>query len=175
MQDKSQQPGTIEPPARPAETHRAPPMRASSPSIQGVLTGCPVHDLRTRLRDFHLRPTRQRLALGWLLFGRGDRHLTAEALYEEALKAKIPVSLATIYNTLNQFTEAGLLREIAVEGGRAYFDTNTSNHHHFHVEGETSLMDIPECGLTIANLPPPPAGMEIARVEVVVRLRRLEP
>jgi Fur family transcriptional regulator, iron response regulator len=135
--------------------------------------GCPVRDVREKLRHVHLRPTRQRVALGWLLFGRGDRHLTAESLFEEAQKARIPVSLATIYNTLNQFTAAGLLREIAVEGSRAYFDTNTSDHHHFHVEGETGLLDIPDCGLHIANLPAPPEGMEIARVEVVVRLRRI--
>ena len=88
------------------------------------------------LRQVGLRPTRQRMALGWILFGKGDRHITAEMLYEEATKAKVPVSLATVYNTLHQFTEVGLLRQVAVDGSKTYFDTNVSQHHHFFVEGE---------------------------------------
>ena len=95
------------------------------------------------LRQVGLRPTRQRMALGWLLFGKGDRHLTAEMLYEEATRAKVPVSLATIYNTLHQFTEVGLLRQVAVDGSKAYFDTNASAHHHFFIEGADELVDIP--------------------------------
>ena len=95
------------------------------------------------LREVGLRPTRQRMALGWILFAKGDRHLTAEMLYEEATKAKVPVSLATVYNTLHQFTEVGLLRQVAVDGSKTYFDTNTSAHHHFFVEGENALVDIP--------------------------------
>ncbi len=95
------------------------------------------------LREVGLRPTRQRMALGWILFGKGDRHLTAEMLYEEASRAKVPVSLATVYNTLHQFTEVGLLRQVAVDGSKAYFDTNVSEHHHFFVEGEDELLDIP--------------------------------
>lgn len=136
------------------------------------LAGCPVHDLKERLRDVGLRPTRQRVALGWLLFGRGDRHLSAETLFDEATRARVPVSLATIYNTLNQFTQVGLLREIAMDGSRTYFDTNTSHHHHFFVEGAEGLVDIPEQDIAVANLPTPPEGMEITRVEVVVRLRK---
>src|SRR3972149_1928014 len=80
------------------------------------LNGCPWHDVKSMLRDVGLRPTRQRMALGWILFAKGDRHLTAEMLYEEAIQAKVPVSLATIYNTLHQFTEVGLLRQVAVDG-----------------------------------------------------------
>jgi Fur family transcriptional regulator, iron response regulator len=136
------------------------------------LAGCPVHDLRERLKDVGLRPTRQRIALGWLLFGRGDRHLSAETLFEEAQRARVPVSLATVYNTLNQFTQVGLLREIAVDASRTYFDTNVSDHHHFFIEGGDSLMDIPAHDVSVSNLPTPPEGMEIARVEVVVRLRK---
>src|SRR6266699_6953309 len=79
-----------------------------------VLNGCPWHDVKSMLRDVGLRPTRQRLALGWLLFAKGDRHLTAEMLHEDAMRARFPVSLATVYNTLNQFTDVGLLREVAV-------------------------------------------------------------
>src|SRR5690606_41520337 len=87
-----------------------------------VLNGCPWHDVKSMLRDVGLRPTRQRMALGWILFAKGDRHLTAEMLYEEATKAKVPVSLATVYNTLHQFTEVGLLRQVAVDGSKTYFE-----------------------------------------------------
>src|ERR1035437_5140983 len=90
----------------------------------GILAGCPFHDVRMKLRAAGLRPTRQRIALGWLLFAKGDRHITAEMLFEEAAGARVRLSLATVYNTLHQFTEAGLLREIAVEGPKTYFDTN---------------------------------------------------
>lgn len=135
-------------------------------------TGCPIHDVRTMLREVGLRPTRQRMALGWLLFARGDRHLTAEMLFDEAVKARAPVSLATIYNTLHQFTEAGLLREIAVDGSKTYFDTNLADHHHFIVEGETTVFDIPGAEVAVGPLPQAPDGFEVARVDVVVRLRR---
>jgi Fur family iron response transcriptional regulator len=134
--------------------------------------GCPFNDVRGRLRRVGLRPTRQRVSLGWLLFAKGDRHVTAEMLYEEATRARVPVSLATVYNTLHQFTEAGLLRELAVDGSKAYFDTNIGDHHHFFVEGEDRLMDLPGDGLSVGDLPEPPDGMEIARVDVIVRLRR---
>ena len=138
----------------------------------GELTGCPWHDVKAKLRNVGLRPTRQRMALGWILFAKGDRHLTAEMLYEEATKAKVPVSLATVYNTLHQFTEAGLLRQVAVDGSKTYFDTNTSTHHHFFVEGEDALVDIPGAEVLVDKLPTPPEGYEVARVDVVVRLRR---
>jgi Fur family iron response transcriptional regulator len=136
------------------------------------LTGCPWHDVKSMLRQVGLRPTRQRMALGWSLFGKGDRHLTAEALYEEATRAKVPVSLATIYNTLHQFTEVGLLRQVAVDGSKAYFDTNPSAHHHFFVEGDDVLLDIPVADVVVGKTPAPPEGFEVARVDVVVRLRR---
>jgi Fur family iron response transcriptional regulator len=109
--------------------------------------------------------------LGWLLFAKGDRHVTAELLFEEAAKARVPVSLATIYNTLHQFTQAGLLREVAVDGAKTYFDTNVGNHHHFFIEGDNVLVDIPDGQVAVATLPRAPDGMEIARVDVVVRLR----
>ena len=135
-------------------------------------TGCPWHDVKAKLRQVGLRPTRQRMALGWLLFGKGDRHLTAEMLYEEASRAKVPVSLATIYNTLHQFTDVGLLRQVAVDGSKAYFDTNITTHHHFFVEGDDVLLDIPSADVIVGKAPTPPEGYEIARVDVVVRLRR---
>jgi Fur family transcriptional regulator, iron response regulator len=136
------------------------------------MSGCPVHQLRGKLRRANLRPTRQRIALGWLLFGKGDRHVTAEALYEEAIGMKVPVSLATVYNTLHQFTEAGLLNEIAVDGSRTYFDTNTTPHHHFLIEETNSLVDIPKGEVAVSGLPQAPEGTEIARVDVIVRIKR---
>jgi Fur family iron response transcriptional regulator len=132
---------------------------------------CVARDVAGLLRKASLRPTRQRIALGRLLFSKGDRHITAEVLHEEALLARVPVSLATIYNTLNQFTDAGLLRQVAVDGAKSYFDTNTGDHHHFYLEGENRLIDIPDNSVTVDNLPTPPSGFEIARVDVVVRLR----
>jgi Fur family iron response transcriptional regulator len=124
-----------------------------------------------RVREAGLRPTRQRIALAGLLFAQGDRHLSAEELHEEAVQAGVAVSLATVYNTLHQFTGAGLLRILAIEGARTYFDTNTSDHHHFFIEGENRVMDI-GCGpVSVTNLPEPPEGMEIANVDIIVRLR----
>jgi Fur family transcriptional regulator, iron response regulator len=123
-----------------------------------------------RLRAVGLRPTRQRLALARILFARGDRHVTAEQLHGEVLTASIGVSLATVYNTLHQFTEAGLLREVVVEPGRSYFDTNIDDHHHFFCESIGLLQDIPAHHLTVVGLPKPPAGTEIGRVEVIVRV-----
>lgn len=123
-----------------------------------------------QLRAAGLRPTRQRIALAALLFGHGDRHVTAEMLHAEALQQGIGVSLATVYNTIHQFTQAGLLREVAVEGSKTYYDTNTSNHYHFFFEKDGILMDIETSNLAIENLPQPPEGMEITRIDVLVRL-----
>jgi Fur family transcriptional regulator, iron response regulator len=121
------------------------------------------------LRAAKLRPTRQRLALAKLLFEKTDRHLTAEQLHSEAESAALPVSLATVYNTLHQFVEAGLLREVVVEPGRSYFDTNTSDHHHFFFEATGTLMDIASDRIEVRNLPQPPHGA-IRRVDVVIRV-----
>lgn len=139
-----------------------------------VLRGCPVRELKERLSRSGIRPTRQRIALGWLLFGKGPRHITAEGLYEEANAAKVFVSLATVYNTLRQFTKAGLLREIPVEGAKTQFDTKVSTHHHFMFEEEHALRDIAPDLVEFSKLPPAPEGMEIARIDVVVRLRRIK-
>ena len=146
--------------------------RSESPAPRAALNGCPWHDVKAMLREVGLRPTRQRMALGWILFGKGDRHITAEMLYEEASKAKVPVSLATVYNTLHQFIEVGLLRQVAVDDSKAYFDTNASEHHHFFVEGESNLLDIPDADMMVGKMPTPPKGYEIGRIDVVVRLRR---
>lgn len=123
------------------------------------------------LRHSGLRPTRQRLALAKLLFARGHRHVTAEELHEQALAAGVRVSLATVYNTLHQFTAAGLLRSVTVEGSRSYFDTNTVDHHHFYCEEDGTLVDIEGSAITLTGLPPPPAGSSVERVEVIVRLK----
>lgn len=136
-----------------------------------IRTGQAGITVEARVRAAGLRPTRQRVALAELLFAQGDRHLTAEELHEEALGAGVPVSLATIYNTLHQFTEAGILRILSIEGAKTYFDTNTSDHHHFVIEGENTVLDIVDGPVTVSNLPEPPEGMEIANVDIVIRLR----
>lgn len=128
------------------------------------------HTLLKQLRQAGLRPTRQRVTLARLLFADGDRHVTAEALHAEATAVGEKISLATVYNTLHQFTGAGLLRELAVDGGRTYFDTNTSNHNHFLVEPEGRLVDIPGESIRVEGLPRPPSGLKITHVDVVVRL-----
>jgi Fur family transcriptional regulator, iron response regulator len=124
-----------------------------------------------QLRHAGLRPTRQRVELSRILFAKGNRHISAEDLHAEAETAGVRVSLATVYNALHKFTEAGLLREVAIDSGRAYFDTNVSDHHHFFVEGEGQLIDLLD-GIGIDNLPQPPEGLEITAVELVVRVRR---
>ena len=119
-----------------------------------------------------LRPTRQRTALARLLVDGGNRHLTAEALFAEAQRAGADVSLATVYNALKAFTDAGLLREIHIEAGRVYYDTNVTDHPHFYHEHDGSICDAPVGSVKIASLPDIPEGCEVASVDVVVRLRR---
>jgi len=130
----------------------------------------PFSSALDRLTKAGLRPTRQRLALARLLFDGCDRHVTAEQLHAEAERGQMKVSLATVYNTLNQFTAVGLLREVVVEAGRSYFDTNTSDHHHFFFEGSGRLQDIPGDHVVLGRVPPPPEGMDVARVDVIIRL-----
>ena len=124
------------------------------------------------LRMAGLRPTRQRVALAELLFGGAHRHVSAEQLHTEANSAHVNVSLATIYNTLHQFRSAGLLREVAVDASRSYFDTDTSDHHHFYIEDEQRVIDIPSSSIVIQNLPEPPPGMAVTHVDVVIRVRK---
>ena len=130
------------------------------------------HETERLLREAGMRPTRQRVALARMLFARGDRHVSAECLQEEAERAGVVVSLATIYNTLHQFTDAGLLKAVAVDSSRAWFDTNVSDHHHFFLEEENAVFDVPASRIAVSDLPEPPEGMEIERVDVIVRLRR---
>ena len=118
-----------------------------------------------------VKPTKQRLALSRLLFDGEHRHVTADQIFDEARSEGVEVSLATVYNTLHQFARAGLLREVAVDLGQSYFDTNTSRHHHFFHAASGKLIDIPEHEVGVARLPEPPDGQQIASVEVVVRLR----
>ena len=126
-----------------------------------------------RLKTASLRPTRQRLALAKLLLETDDRHVTAEQLHCEASRAGIKVSLATVYNTLHQFTKADLLREVVVESGRAYFDTNTSDHHHIFHQDTGELRDIPDEAISALVLPDAPEGTEIDRVEIILRVKSL--
>ena len=126
-----------------------------------------------RLRQAGLRPTRQRVELAGLLFKDHDRHVTAENLHDEITRAGVKVSLATVYNTLHQFTQAGLLRQVIVDAARSYFDTNTGDHQHFFLEDEGTLIDIPGDEIAVSGVPSPPAGLAVDRVDVVVRVKRV--
>ena len=129
-------------------------------------------DFTVSLRAAGLRPTRQRVALARVLFVGGHRHVTAESLHAEVKATRMPVSLATVYNALNQFRDAGLLREVVVAPGRSYFDTNIGHHHHFYVETDGELYDFPSADVVVAGLPAPPEGTRLSRVDVIVRVRR---
>lgn len=131
-----------------------------------------VDAIRKMLRQAGLRATRQRIGLATLIFAGGHRHISADALLAEARGQEIDVSPATVYNVLNQFTACGLLREIVVDPRRTYFDTNTGHHHHFFLEDEATLVDIPADALEVANLPQPPAGTDVVGVDVIVRVAR---
>jgi Fur family iron response transcriptional regulator len=139
--------------------------------MENTMNERPFAQAINRLREVDLRPTRQRLALAKLLFEGGcDRHVTAETLHEEAQRSGARVSLATVYNTLHQFTDAGLLREIMVDSGKTYFDTNIHDHHHFLCERSGELTDIPAHMVTVAELPQAPDGRRISRVDIVIRI-----
>jgi Fur family iron response transcriptional regulator len=141
--------------------------------MQGSVTSQKPYALAVeQLRAVGLRPTRQRLSICRRLFEAGDRHVSAETLHDEVMAQGLRVSLATVYNTLHQFTKAGLLREVVVDGAKTYFDTNVSSHHHFYDLDKGSLCDIPGEGVAITGLPDAPGGMEVDRVDIVIRLRR---
>ncbi len=124
------------------------------------------------LRNADLRPTRQRVALAKLLYSKGKRHVSAELLHEEAKHENVPVSLATIYNTLHQFKDVGLLQAVVIDSSKTWFDTNVVHHHHFFVEDDNRVFDVPVGDVEFGKLPEPPDGMEISKIDVVVRLRR---
>ena len=133
----------------------------------------PYSGVISRLKNAGLRPTRQRIALAKLLLESDHRHVTAEELHHEAKNANVSVSLATVYNALHQFTDAGLMREVVVDSGRSYFDTNIRDHHHFFHEDIGRLEDIPNDQVRVSSLPDAPAGTSVSRVDVVVRVSRL--
>jgi Fur family iron response transcriptional regulator len=151
-------------------------MDVSSKEMKPIgVEGAPALLISKTLSAAGLRPTRQRLALAALLFNGSDRHVTAERLFDEATAARLSVSLATVYNTLHQFTTAGLLREIGVDGAKIYFDTNASEHHHFLNEETGELLDIDDGLMQLGKLPPSPKGLRVARVDIVIRLRPDQP
>ena len=132
-------------------------------------------DIMELLRDAGLRPTRQRRSLAQQLFSGNDRHVTAEQLHSESLGQGVSVSLATVYNTLHQFTSAGLLRELVVDAGRSYFDTNISAHHHLYFEDSGKLRDVSGDNIAIGELPALPEGAEISRIDIIIRVRNGAP
>lgn len=128
-------------------------------------------DVAGLLRKAGLRLTRQRVALCQLLFGNGNRHVSAYSLHREAVENDLNVALATVYNTLHALAKAGLLRGLPVDGWKHHFDTDTSMHHHFLLEDSDELIDIPNDQIRVGHLPKPPPGYEIVKVDLVVRLR----
>jgi len=128
--------------------------------------------IEAKLRDAGLRPTRQRIDLAKLLFKERDRHVTAEELHAEAVANKMAVSLATVYNTLKQLTECGLLREVAIEGSKNYFHTKISDHQHFYFEEEGRLVDLEPDNEVTVTVPKLPEGMKVARIDVLIRLEK---
>ncbi len=130
----------------------------------------PYSQVVQKLRDVGLRPTQQRLALAKILFDGPSRHVTAEILHEETEQSNINISLATIYNSLHQFTDAGLLREVVVDSGRTYFDSNTTDHHHYFLEKEGRLEDIPQDSIEINMMIDAPVGKKFSRIEVIVHM-----
>jgi Fur family iron response transcriptional regulator len=128
-------------------------------------------DALETLKSIGLRPTRQRVALVRLLYGKGNRHVTAEMLYEESILADVKVTVATVYNTLNQLIDAGLLGRVSIDGTKTYFDTNVSDHHHFYLESTRELIDIPIIQTSVQDIQTVPEGYEISRIDTIVRLR----
>ena len=127
-------------------------------------------EARARLRQAGLRPTRQRVVLARRLFDGPHRHVTAAELHAEVLREEAGVSLATVYNTLHQFTKAGLLRELVVDAGPSFFDTNTSHHQHFFLEETGRLVDVPGDRVSVSDLPPAPPGTTVSRIDIVIRV-----
>ncbi len=124
------------------------------------------------LRDAGLRPTTQRIMLARLLFDGEDKHVTAEQLFEWSKRfGQKPLALATIYNTLNQFTDAGLLKEVMVEAGKSYFDTNTSDHHHVHCVMNGTLHDVTLDTRSVKEQLALPDGYDIEQIQVIVRVK----
>jgi Fur family iron response transcriptional regulator len=128
-------------------------------------------DCESLLQSAGLRPTRQRKWLCQTMFAKGERHLTAEGLYHKATESGVEMSLATVYNTLHQFKKAGLIRQLSIGGSKAFFDTNTAPHHHFFIEGKNVILDIPRTEAIIDKMPILPEGYEVARVDILIRLR----
>jgi Fur family transcriptional regulator, iron response regulator len=153
-------------------------MKSSSADLESARiyseTYSPAHHraIKAKLRGAGLRPTRTRIALGHMLFAQGNRHVSAEMLFAEASLAEVSVSLATVYNTLHEFTKVGFLRQVAIDSSKLYFDTNNTEHQHFFLEDRHELMDIPQADVAVGKIPSPPEGYEITRIDVVVRLRR---
>ena len=138
---------------------------------QGMNKTVETDDIVKLVRQAGLRPTRQRFALASQLFMNGDRHVTAEQLHSESLDRGFSISLATVYNTLNRFTTAGLLRELVVDSGRSYFDTNSSAHHHLYCEETGKLSDIPGDNAAIEDYLELPGGTKVSRIDIIIRVK----
>ena len=127
----------------------------------------------TKLSANGIRPTKQRMILAKLLFEKGKRHISAEDLFDEVRNEDRKISLATIYNTLKQFTSLGLIREIVVDQNKSLYCTNKENHYHLYIEDENKVIDIPTKNIDL-NIPSIPACLKLHDVDVIVRIRTLK-
>jgi Fur family iron response transcriptional regulator len=157
----------------PAEATQPRPEAEQSGHTKGENDAIAWNGVHALLRSAQLRPTRQRELLAQLIFGHGHRHFTANKVYEEAMRTGMSISMATVYNSLKRFSEAGMLAQIGIDGQKTFFDTNVNAHDHFYIEDEQELFDVSDPGLTLQRMPTMPDGYEISRIEVVIRLRRL--
>ena len=129
-----------------------------------------MNSIKDILRNSSLRPTKQRIMIGNLLFNDTDKHVTAESLYRELTASEQKISLATVYNTLHDFCEKKLLKKVTIDTEKVYFDTNTSPHHHFYSDNEKLLIDISKDKIKIQGLPKAPKGKKIKDVELIAHL-----
>ena len=124
-----------------------------------------------RLTQCGIRPTAQRVRIASMLLS-SPQHLSAEQILAGLRASGSRISKATVYNTLNLFAARGLIRQLSVDGSRAWFDSNVDAHYHFHDVDSGALIDVPVPAVEFSKLPPPPPGTEVAGIDLIIRLRR---
>ena len=128
-----------------------------------------MKDFKNILRKHKLRPTKQRVSLGSILFGKGDRHITAEILKKESDEEKLMVSQATVYNVLNDFYSAGLLTKVNIDDDKTWYDTNVEHHYHIFYEKNSELVDLKPSEIDI-KIPKKFSKNQIKKIDLVVKI-----
>ena len=127
----------------------------------------------SKLEKNGIRATKQRRVLAKLIFDKGKRHISAENLYDEVKKEERKISMATVYNTLKQFTNLGLIREIVVDQNKSLYCNNNQSHYHLYIEDEGKVIDIPTQNIDL-DIPSIPACLQLHDIDVIVRIRTLK-